>query len=90
MTDIVLEPIAAAGRAAARRKLLLTLKYVPPGNPFQPQAMACGEIHERNVIEAVLHRLGFPKHHHEEEEVIESHRRGSDDARLERRSRARA
>lgn len=71
MTDIVLEPIAAPGEPRRGRKLLLTLKYVPPGNPFQPQAMACGEIHERNVIAAVLSRLGFPKHHHEEEEVIE-------------------
>ena len=73
MTDIVLEPIAAPGQPWQGRKLLLTLKYVPPGNPFQPQAMACGEIHERYTIEAVLARLGFPKHHQElerEEEVV--------------------
>ena len=68
MTDIVLEPIAPPGAPRRGRKLLLTLKYVPPGNPFQPQAMACGEIHERSVIESVLHRLGYPKHHPEEEQ----------------------
>jgi hypothetical protein len=69
VTDIVLEPIAPQGAQKRGRKLVLTLKYVPPGNPFQPQAMACGEIHERNMIATVLSRLGYPKHHHEEEEV---------------------
>ena len=68
MTDIVLEPSAPPGAPKRGRKLMLTMRYLPPGNPFQPQAMACGEIHERDVIGAVLHRLGYPKHHHEEEQ----------------------
>ena len=69
VTDVVLEDDPAPGSKRRVRKLVLSVTYVAPGNPYQPQSYECGEIHERNIIDAVLHRLGHRRGHDEEEEV---------------------
>jgi hypothetical protein len=58
VTDVVLEDDPPPGSAKGVRKLVLSVTYIAPGNPFQPQSYLCGEIHERSVIDAVLDRLG--------------------------------
>jgi len=64
VTDVVLE------NDGGKRKLVLSITYIAPDNPYQPQSYVCGEIHERNMIEHVLHRLGHRPDEHEEVVVI--------------------
>ena len=64
VTDVVLE------NDGGKRKLVLSITYVAPDKPYAPQSYVCGEVHERNMIEHVLHRLGH-KHDELEEVVVE-------------------
>ena len=62
VTDVVLE------NDGGKRKLVLSITYVAPDKPYAPQSYVCGEVHERNVIEYVLHRIGHRPD--EREEVV--------------------
>ena len=52
VTDVVLEDDPPPGAKRGVRKLVLSITYVAPGNPYQPQSYVCGEVHERNMIDA--------------------------------------
>ena len=64
VTDVVLE------NDGGTRKLILSITYIAPDNPYAPQSYVCGEVHERNVIEYVLHRIGHKPDEHEEVVVV--------------------
>ena len=75
MTDVVLQEDPAPGSGSTRgaRKLVLSVMYVAPDKPFQPQTYVCGEVHEGGVIDYVLERIGHQtarKEERKEETVI--------------------
>ncbi len=58
VTDVVLQDDPPPGATRGVRKLVLSITYVAPANPYQPQTYVCGEVHEPNMIEHVLARFG--------------------------------
>jgi len=71
VTNVVLEDDPPPGATRGVRKLVLSVTYTAPATPYSPQSLACGEIHERNVIQHVLHHMGHGEELAEiEEEII--------------------
>jgi hypothetical protein len=52
------------------RKLVLSVAYIAPDKPYQPQAYACGEMHDRHLIRRVLEQLGHAHPEEEERELV--------------------
>jgi hypothetical protein len=72
ITDIVLEDDPPLGTAKPARKLVLSITYLAPGNPNQPQSYVCGEVHDPHLIDRVLDHLGLgaPRKEQESGEVV--------------------